>query len=236
MSYCVNCGVELDKTAAACALCNTPVFNPNQPVDLESAAPFPQKRGMVPGINRRYAAKLLTVLLLVPDVICLVVNLIYYHTNPFLWSVYVIGATFVLWVAIALPLIFRRPNLIWMVTMIGLSVLLYVYMIASIDSDQTWFFILALPVIALITVLTQAVTAIAVYKWPGAFYLMVFILAAVDLFAIGLEVLLDLFIDSSVDLGWSLIVVASLAGLMLILLVVAGNRHLRLQLEKRLHL
>ena len=33
MSYCVNCGVELDATASFCPLCHTPVVNPNQPVD-----------------------------------------------------------------------------------------------------------------------------------------------------------------------------------------------------------
>ena len=30
MSYCVNCGVELDSTAQKCALCDTPVYNPSQ--------------------------------------------------------------------------------------------------------------------------------------------------------------------------------------------------------------
>ena len=28
MSYCVNCGVELDATASFCPLCHTPVLNP----------------------------------------------------------------------------------------------------------------------------------------------------------------------------------------------------------------
>ena len=36
MSYCVNCGVELDKTCSVCPLCNTKVINPNQPVDTVS--------------------------------------------------------------------------------------------------------------------------------------------------------------------------------------------------------
>lgn len=30
MSYCVNCGVELDKTCSVCPLCNTKVINPNR--------------------------------------------------------------------------------------------------------------------------------------------------------------------------------------------------------------
>ena len=29
MSYCVNCGVELDNSTLKCPLCDTPVINPN---------------------------------------------------------------------------------------------------------------------------------------------------------------------------------------------------------------
>lgn len=30
MSYCVNCGVELEKGCPACPLCDTPVINPRE--------------------------------------------------------------------------------------------------------------------------------------------------------------------------------------------------------------
>ena len=41
MSYCVNCGVELDDSAKKCALCSTPVINPNiQEKPDETPAPF----------------------------------------------------------------------------------------------------------------------------------------------------------------------------------------------------
>lgn len=45
MSYCVNCGVELDKTCSVCPLCNTKVINPNQPVDTVSPKPYPVDKG-----------------------------------------------------------------------------------------------------------------------------------------------------------------------------------------------
>ena len=47
MSYCVNCGVQLDKTAKRCPLCNTPVINPSEAIDTVSKTPYPQKRGQV---------------------------------------------------------------------------------------------------------------------------------------------------------------------------------------------
>ena len=48
MSYCVNCGVELDATAERCPLCHTPVQNPRQPVDHDRPRPFPPERQEVP--------------------------------------------------------------------------------------------------------------------------------------------------------------------------------------------
>ena len=41
MSYCVNCGVELDKSAEKCVLCGTAVLNPNEVgKEKETAYPF----------------------------------------------------------------------------------------------------------------------------------------------------------------------------------------------------
>ena len=48
MSYCVNCGVELDSTASFCPLCRTPVVNPRQPVDTGSPPPSPPNGGRCP--------------------------------------------------------------------------------------------------------------------------------------------------------------------------------------------
>ena len=43
MSYCVNCGVELDPTARYCPLCHTEVLNPKQPPDPTLPQPFPAR-------------------------------------------------------------------------------------------------------------------------------------------------------------------------------------------------
>ena len=56
MSYCVNCGVELDKTCSVCPLCNTKVINPNQPVDTVSPKPYPVNKGYVDSGIRKETA------------------------------------------------------------------------------------------------------------------------------------------------------------------------------------
>ena len=59
MSYCVNCGVELDPSAGICPLCHTPVVNPGRPVDEEAPPPFPTRRAEVQPVNNWEVALLL---------------------------------------------------------------------------------------------------------------------------------------------------------------------------------
>ena len=49
MSYCVNCGVELDPGAARCPLCGTPAWKP----DPDAPSYFPTKPAEVPPASRR---------------------------------------------------------------------------------------------------------------------------------------------------------------------------------------
>lgn len=50
MSYCVNCGVELDASAKICPLCNTPVINPKV---LEQAAKENYREPETPSRRKR---------------------------------------------------------------------------------------------------------------------------------------------------------------------------------------
>ena len=53
MSYCVNCGVELDPSLKKCPLCNTPVINPNELEGLTYEPPFPTVKGQVEPVKRK---------------------------------------------------------------------------------------------------------------------------------------------------------------------------------------
>ena len=66
MSYCVNCGVELDPGAQACPLCGTPAWHPDP-----SAPPyFPTNRAAVQPASKREAAILLTAMLVSVSLCC----------------------------------------------------------------------------------------------------------------------------------------------------------------------
>ena len=103
MSYCVNCGVELDASARSCPLCGTPVINPRCPVDENATPPFPLVRREVEPVDRRSVGWLLTGMLASAAVCCGLINgLAFFPSVP--WALYVAGAVLTLWVWAALPL------------------------------------------------------------------------------------------------------------------------------------
>ena len=51
MSYCVNCGVELEKDAKRCPLCTAPVINPFEDGNISRA--YPEKVVLPPKVRRR---------------------------------------------------------------------------------------------------------------------------------------------------------------------------------------
>ena len=96
MSYCVNCGVELDASATKCPLCDTPVYNPKAPEPEKQPSPFPREKGQVEVVKRKDLGVLLTVIVLATAVTCGLLNAFVFRSS--LWSLAVIGVVLVLWV------------------------------------------------------------------------------------------------------------------------------------------
>lgn len=134
MSYCVNCGVELDKTCSVCPLCNTRVINPNQPVDTVSPKPYPVNKGYVDSGIRKETAILMAVCLATTAVVCGLLNLLFITFSH--WSFYVIGICIVLWI-FCLPVFFPTKT-IFRITLLldGLGIAMYFGIIAWLHPGQ----------------------------------------------------------------------------------------------------
>ena len=107
MSYCVNCGVELDASAKKCPLCDTPVYNPKAPEPEKQPSPFPKEKGQVEVVKRKDLGVLLTVIVLATAVTCGLLNAFVFRSS--LWSLAVIGVVLVLWV-IMIPVVIYNQN------------------------------------------------------------------------------------------------------------------------------
>ena len=114
MSYCVNCGVELEDSAKKCALCETPVINPNVPEEAEKDPAFSAEVFEIPeGKKKKFFALLATTVFAIPQIVCFLINLFIFKENW--WSLHIVGAGCLLWVILILPFFLRkmRAYLMW---------------------------------------------------------------------------------------------------------------------------
>ena len=113
MSYCVNCGVELDNSAKKCALCSTPVINPNINSEVTAEKPFSEIIQIPKSIKKEFIAFIITVIMLIPNIVMLFLNIFFFREG--FWSVYAASSSLLLWVLFVLPLFAKKshPFLMW---------------------------------------------------------------------------------------------------------------------------
>lgn len=138
MSYCVNCGVELDETASFCPLCHTPVYNPNQPVNEAAPKPFPTERKEVPPSSKLPIAILISTVLASVAVCCGILNL--FLKTQHTWSLYVIGAAIMLWIWTVPPLPHHKKDTFRLQLLADvLAIAVYVSLIAVDLDGWDWY-------------------------------------------------------------------------------------------------
>lgn len=140
MSYCVNCGVELDESAKKCALCQTPVWRPPNPDPggAPTEKPFPDELHIPSHVQRRFVAYVITMILLIPNIILFFVNVFFYKET--FWSLYVLTSTALAWILLVFPFFLKkmRPYLFWALDTAAVS--LYSYFFFVMRSEHPWMF------------------------------------------------------------------------------------------------
>lgn len=234
MSYCVNCGVELDPTATACPLCRTPVYNPVQPVDRTSPTPFPRERGEVQLASRWELAALISVMLASVAICCGLLNL--FLRTQHVWSLYVIGAAVMLWVFLAPPLLWRHMPPPVTAALDLAAVGLYVLLIALELNGLDWYLRLALPIIGLLAVMVLTLILLLRNHRRSILTSIALLIGSVGIFTVGLELLGDLYFYGQWQPMWSLVVLIVTGALEIPLVVVRRVPGLREEVRRRFHM
>ena len=234
MSYCVNCGVELEDSLAFCPLCHTPVINLNAIQKQRFAvAPFPQEKGAVETVHTSDWAILLTTILASTAISCGLLNLLVFNGNR--WSIPVIGFCILLWVYCIPFFIYTKLPMYIAFLFDGFITGIYLYMLTYITKTDAWFMGIGIPIVILITLLVEVFWGLhknfSSSFLANAFYFSV----GIGLVCIGIEVILDLYFDGSVNLRWSTIPTTACIIICIILAVVISRKGLRNTLRKRLH-
>lgn len=139
MSYCVNCGVELDKSAKKCALCSTPVINPNEITEeIKAEKPFSETIQLPKSIKKEFVAFVISVTMLIPNIVMLFLN-VFFIRHGF-WSVYVGASSLLLWVLFVFPFFTKksRPFLMWAFDTVAVAGFFFtVFALHGVDASVT---------------------------------------------------------------------------------------------------
>lgn len=242
MSYCVNCGVELDASLKECPLCNTPVINPREQDQKpgqrtgraeKAATSFPEEKGQVETVKRKDFGLLLSMVVLSTAVTCGILNILVFADS--LWSLAVIGACVILWVMMIPLVIYTKLSVYVSLLLDGGAVTLYLYMLTFLTGSGEWFPGLGLPITVLVTGVAEALT-LCICKLPRSFLTVaLYLFSAIGLLCVGLEIMIGYYLAQEISLSWSAVVLTVCVILDIALITTLSRRRLRNEVRRRLH-
>lgn len=233
MSYCVNCGVELDRTRASCPLCNTIVYNPNQPIDRTSPTPYPKEAGKTEKVDSKELTSLLTIVFVTVSVVCGLLNwLVFTRTY---WSLYIIGIFVMSWVFM-IPVFFHdKVNGYVCLALNGIIAAMYVGMISILHPGQGWYMEIALPIIFISTALMEVFYLFNIRLKTSAITKMMVIFGIIAVITVAVQMLIGFHFNRMVNLTWSAVVLACCVAVEVILFALTMHKGVRNELRKRMH-
>lgn len=232
MSYCVNCGVELDESAKACPLCDAPVLNPFvDDTDENIPTPYSDKVFIPASISKRYIAFIISVMLIIPNIVCSITNLILPETGT--WAIYVNATSLLCFMLFILPFLFKKVNPYFLLFIDTVTVVLYIYFFYSMFEERNWFLLIAMPMVVALGLLV-ACFLVWIYKkqrqWP---YIMISLLTLTSIYSVFTEMLFHFYYQTDHVFRFSIIIVVSCLCLIVFFTFVAKNQRFRSWLSKR---
>ena len=233
MSYCVNCGVELESSLTACPLCHTPVINPNELQKLAAQSPFPTEKGKVDVVKRKDLGILVSIVLIATSLSCLLLNLFVFSGSP--WSLFIIGACLVLFVLVFPAVIYTKLPIYISLLFDGVSIGVYLFLITFNTSNVEWFWKLALPILVLATILVEIFTLLLRSFSVSFLATSLYVFAESALLCVGIELLIRHYSNAPLHLTWSAIVLTVCGVIVVLLITLLSIRRLRDAVRRRLH-
>ncbi len=233
MSYCVNCGVELESSLNTCPLCHTPVINPNELQKIQTASPYAKEKGQVDKVKRHDLGLLAGIVLFATSFSCFLLNLLVFSGTK--WSFFVIGICLLLFVFLVPVVICTKIPIYISLVLDGIAMGVFLYLICLATPGDRWFFHLGLPIVVLITILVE-IFALLLHIFPVSFITTaLYLFAEIALLCIGLELLIDYYFQNPLHLVWSAIVLTVCGVIIVMLISLLSIRRLRDAVRRRLH-
>lgn len=233
MSYCVNCGVELETSLKVCPLCHTPVINPNELKEAMSHSPYPTEKGKVDVVKRKDFGILTSIVLIAASLCCLLLNLFVFPGSP--WSLFIIGACLVLFVLVFPAVIYTKLPIYISLLFDGVAIGIYLYLISFNTASAEWFWHLALPIVALSTILVEIFTLLLRSFSVSFLATSLYFFIETGVLCLGIELLIRHYLKQPLHLTWSAIVLTVCSVIAVLLITLLSIRRFRDAVRRRLH-
>ena len=230
--YCVKCGVELQKGVERCPLCGLRVYHPEL---TESPEPRQYPRYAEGGQTVRHGGLLfvLTVLFALPALVCLLMDL---NMNGGIhWSGYVAFGLLWAYIAVCLPLWFRRPSPVVFFP-VAMAALIALALYVCLKTGGRWFLPFAFPVGGAVLLLGEAVVALLRHAVGTRRHRALFIMGGAFIAAGGLCMLIEFLLHVTFALPmrwWCLYPLSALVLIGLTLIVIGLCPPLRASMHKK---
>lgn len=231
MSYCVNCGVELDETAKKCPLCSTPVINPNAEIIENKPLPYPERLDIPESVNRRFTAFMVSMAMLIPNIVCLLVNLLFYKDS--MWTWWVNSTSLLVWALFVLPFLWKKARG-WLTVGIDAAFLIgYAYVFYYLEDSTGWFQYCALPIIVILAFLVGFIIEWRRYFKPEWPVLLITVFSEIIVASVSSELILRKYLQGMLSVKVSLIISACCVALIAFFATVATNKRLQHWMDRR---
>lgn len=230
MSYCVNCGVELEQGCAECPLCDTPVINPrefmNKPVEKPA---YPEIIKIPKSTHKRFTVFVVSMVLLIPNIVLAVLDIIFWSSGI---SAYIFGGTALAWTWFLFPMLWKKPMPLILLQIDALALIGYLYLFRCAGNQTGWFEKLALPMV----IAVWAIAAIFIFwsrKPKRKSYTGIAATVAAIVFSYVVEICIDLFVFGRLQLGVSFAVTACCIPIIVFFIVLAKSRKLNAWVSRK---
>ena len=233
MSYCVNCGVELESSLKQCPLCHTPVINPRELNKETPPSPYPTDKGQVEVVKRKDLGILISVVLTATSMTCLLLNLLVF--NAHLWSLIVIGCCLCLFVFTCPAIFYSKMPISLTLLADSASVAIYLFLITFTTRSDAWFWELGLPIVVLLMICAEVFPLLAKFISFTVLSCALVLFVEIPTFCVALELLIRHMLEKPYRITWSAVVLTVCVIIVIALITILAKKRLRNEVRRRLH-
>ncbi len=230
MSYCVNCGVELEKGCPSCPLCDTPVINPNEIKNNQDKPVYPENISIPKSLSKKYWVFVFSLVLLIPNLVLLILNALIFDSGV---VKYVVGGFAVAWIWFLFPLLWKKPIPVILLAIDALALLSYLDLYKIYGDDNGWFNSIVLPVV--ITLWAICNLFIFWLKKPRSKSLIsIAVLGAISVMSFVIEICMNMFYEGRLQVVVSIVITVCCVSLMIFFVFIEKSRRFKAWAERKL--